>query len=93
MRAALQAKLRRRQHVVGRNWLQPPQKNHIYIDVKPQLVVIPLACYYMLFPSLSVHLSFACRHLACLISLGIARYVFKNKANKMLNNTQNVRRL
>ena len=35
--------------------------------IKPQSVVRPLTYYFRLLPSLPVHLSFACRHLACLI--------------------------
>ena len=37
--------------------------------IKPQSVVRPLTYYFRLFPSLPVHLSFACRHLTCLILL------------------------
>ena len=37
----------------------------------------------------AVHLSFACRHLACHI-LDYARYTLKNKTDYMLNNTQNL---
>jgi hypothetical protein len=37
----------------------------------------------------AVHLSFACRHLACHI-LDYARYTFKNKTDNMINNAQNL---
>ena len=37
--------------------------------IKPQSVVRPLTCCFRLFPSLPVHLLFACRHLTCLILL------------------------
>ena len=41
--------------------ISSPQK------LKPQSVVRPLTYYFRLFPSLPVHLSFAYRHLTCLI--------------------------
>ena len=37
------------------------------IIIKPQSVVRPLTYYFRLLPSPPVHLSFACRHIACLI--------------------------
>ena len=36
-------------------------------SIKPQSEVRPLINYFRLFPSLSARLSFACRHLVCLI--------------------------
>ena len=53
---------------------------------KSQSVVRPLTYYFRLFPSLPVLLSFACRHLACLILEGVAGYAFKNKTGNVLNN-------
>ena len=40
-------------------------------------------------PLFSVHLSFACRHLACHI-LDYTRNTFKNKTDNMINNPQNL---
>jgi hypothetical protein len=37
----------------------------------------------------AVHLSFACRHLACHI-LDYTLYTFKNKTDNMINNPQNL---
>ena len=39
--------------------------------------------FFRLFSSLPVHLSFACRHLACLILFDLAHYAFKNITGKM----------
>ena len=52
-----------------------------------------LPIIFSLFPSLPAHLSFACRHLACLILSAQPATSFKNKADKILNNTQNLQRL
>ena len=39
------------------------------IRVKPQSAIMPLINYFASFPLLPIHLSLACRHLACLILL------------------------
>ena len=51
---------------------------------------MPLINYFTSFPSLPVHLSFACRHLACHISLGLVYIAFKNNIENVLNKTQNL---
>ena len=62
-------------------------------QVKPQSVVRPLTCYFE-FVSIASCSSFVCLSASCLsYSLDVARYVFKNKADNMLNNTQNLHRL
>ena len=45
-----------------------------------------LPIFFRLFPSLPVHLSFACRAYCLSYSLDVARYAFKNKTGNMLNN-------
>ena len=44
--------------------------------------------------SIASYSSFVCLSASCLsYSLDVARYVFKNKSDNMLNNTQNLHRL
>ncbi|MBF1464281.1 MAG: hypothetical protein HXN64_04020 [Prevotella pallens] len=40
----------------------------------PKFVAKPLINYFRLFPSLPIHLSFACWHLSCLIFFDVAHY-------------------
>ena len=59
-------------------------------QVKPQSVVRPLTCYFE-FVSIASCSSFICLSASCQsYSLDVACYVFKNKADNMLNNTQNL---
>ena len=60
---------------------------------KPQSVVKPLIKYLKLFPSLPVHLSLVCRHLACLPLEGVAGYVERRKQAICSTTKQNLHRL
>jgi hypothetical protein len=48
----------------------------LYFQPQPEFIK-PFIKHFKLFPSLPVHLSFACRHIVCLILLKVARYAFK----------------
>ena len=60
---------------------------------KPQSVVKPLIKYLKLFPSLPVHLSQACRLLACLPLESVAGYVERRKQAICSTTKQNLHRL
>ena len=60
---------------------------------KSQSVVRPLTYYFRLFPLLPVLLSFACRHLACLILEGVAGYAERIRQAMCSTTKQNLHRL
>ena len=65
---------------------------HFCLTIKySRRVVMPLVNHFRLFASPPVCLSFACRHLACLVFC-LSRLAFKHKTSKMLHNTQGLSR-
>ena len=49
----------------------------LHFTFNPNQFIKPFIKHFKLFQSLPVHLSFACRHIVCLILLKVARYAFK----------------
>ena len=66
---------------------------HFCLTIKySRRVVMQLVNHFRLFPLLPVRLSFACRHLVCLVFF-LSRCTFKHKTSNMLHNTQGLHRL
>ena len=66
---------------------------HFCLTIKySRRVVMPLVNHFRLFASPPVCLSFACRHLACLVFC-LSRLAFKHKTSNKLRTTQGLNRL